>query len=60
MTGKQQEPPDPITSLAAGAAQTHELFMSWVNAGFTRPEALQMIIAFMIAATPRPDQQDSA
>ena len=34
-------PEDPITSLAEGAAQLHELFTAYVNAGFSRDEAAQ-------------------
>jgi hypothetical protein len=48
----QQEgslPPDPMTQLAQGAAQGHELFMAYVNAGFARAEALQILIAIFVA-----------
>lgn len=38
-------PPSPLTDLAASATQQHELFMSWVNAGFTRAEAMQLLLA---------------
>lgn len=41
-------PPDPVSALAAGAAQLHELFMAWVSSGFTRAEALQLVIAVMM------------
>ncbi|MEV8637779.1 hypothetical protein AB0395_39645 [Streptosporangium sp. NPDC051023] len=37
------EPEDPITQLAQGAAQLHELFMAYVNAGFTESQALYLI-----------------
>lgn len=40
-------PQDPIGQLAEGAAQLHELFMSYVDAGFTRSEALQIIIGII-------------
>ena len=33
-------PQDPFTALQASAAQLHELFLSYVNAGFSREEAL--------------------
>lgn len=36
--------PEPLTALAAGAAEQHELFMAWVHAGFTRAEALQLLL----------------
>jgi hypothetical protein len=42
-------PPDPMSQLATGAAQQHELFMGWVNAGFTRTEAMQLLIAIVAA-----------
>ena len=38
------EPEDPLTLLAAVAAQMHELFVSLVNAGFDKQEALQIVI----------------
>lgn len=40
-------PPDPITELAAGAAQIHELFAAYLVAGFTRMEAMQLVIAIL-------------
>jgi hypothetical protein len=42
-------PDDPMTVLAQGAASAHELFTAYVTAGFTRPEALRLIIAVMVA-----------
>jgi hypothetical protein len=39
-----------MTVLAEGAAQTHELFTAYVEAGFTRREALELV-SRMIAAT---------
>jgi hypothetical protein len=41
------EPVEPMTELAEGAAQQHELFTAYVNAGFTRPEALGIVIAII-------------
>jgi hypothetical protein len=38
-------PEDPISELAATAAQLHELFTACTAAGFTRGEALQIVIA---------------
>lgn len=46
-------PPDPMTQFAQGAAQGHELFMSYVNAGFTRAEAVAILIAILTAAIPK-------
>lgn len=40
-------PPDPIGRLAEGAAQLHELFSAYVHAGFTRGEALQLVIVII-------------
>lgn len=43
----------PITPLAEGAAQAHELFQSYVDAGFTRQEALYLIGQMLTAAIQR-------
>jgi hypothetical protein len=42
-------PHDPITQMAEGAAQMHEAFTAWIEAGFTRAEALQITIAVLQA-----------
>lgn len=42
-------PQDPITDLAAGAAQLHELYESYIGAGFTDTQALQLVIAILTA-----------
>jgi hypothetical protein len=42
-------PIDPITELAAGAAATHELFTAYVEAGFSRTEALQLTVSILTA-----------
>lgn len=44
------EPTDPITDLAAGAAQVHELFLAYVEAGFTEPQALSLVKTVLAAA----------
>jgi hypothetical protein len=49
------QPQDPITALAAGAAATHEMFLSLVRAGFTEQQALY-IIAQILAAGKPPEQ----
>lgn len=36
-------PNDPVSALAEGAAQMHELFSSYVNAGFTEQQALYLV-----------------
>ena len=42
------EPQDPITALAAGAAQLHELYLAWVEAGFSDGQAMQMMCAMLM------------
>jgi hypothetical protein len=36
-------PDDPISPLAEGAAQLHELFLCYVKTGFTEAQALYLI-----------------
>jgi hypothetical protein len=55
MPDENPGPEDPITSLAEGAAQMHELFMAYLHAGFTRAEALQIMIS-IVTASIRPPQ----
>lgn len=40
-------PDDPMTELAQGAAQTHELYTAYVKAGFTEAQAMQIICALI-------------
>lgn len=40
---RDDDPISPISELAAAAAQMHELFTSYIEAGFTREEALDLI-----------------
>jgi hypothetical protein len=35
-------PTDPFTELAASAVQLHELYLSWVDAGFTEAQAMEL------------------
>lgn len=42
--------PDPITELAAAAVQQHELYQAWIDAGFTRVEALELLKTVMLAS----------
>ncbi len=37
------EPTDPITQLGEAAAQSHELFTSYLNAGFSESQALYLV-----------------
>lgn len=54
-------PPSPMTQLAAGAVSQHELFMAWVDAGFTRAEALQLLTGLIgagaVLAGTRPPEE---
>lgn len=50
------EPAEPMTQLAESAAQTHELFTAYVGSGFSRAEALQIVMA-ILSAPFRPQQQ---
>ena len=43
----QCRPADPISKLAEGAAAAHEVFLAYVRAGFTREEALHLVIAML-------------
>lgn len=36
--------PDPFTPMAAGAVQMHEMYTGLQSAGFTKEEALYMIV----------------
>jgi hypothetical protein len=36
-------PPEPMSELAAGAAQMHELFTAYIAAGFTESQALYLL-----------------
>ncbi|MFI8535351.1 hypothetical protein ACIGMX_34540 [Streptomyces aquilus] len=47
MPEKQPTPESPITELAAGAAQLHEPFTSYLHAGFTESQALRLIIGMI-------------
>ncbi|MFG3136139.1 hypothetical protein ACGFZA_07935 [Streptomyces sp. NPDC048211] len=42
------EPSDPMTVLAAAAAQVHELYQSYVDAGFTEQQALELTKTVLI------------
>ncbi|MFB6955463.1 hypothetical protein ACFCYB_00145 [Streptomyces sp. NPDC056309] len=42
-------PQDPITHLAAGAAQLHELYTAYVDAGFTPDQAMQIVLTILTA-----------
>ncbi|MGW1961764.1 hypothetical protein ACWCPD_15980 [Streptomyces sp. NPDC001935] len=44
------ELPAPITELAAAAVQQHELYQAWIEAGFTRAEALELLKTVILAS----------
>lgn len=44
-------PADPVTDLAAGAAQLHEAYESFVAAGFTEAQAMQRVCAILTNGT---------
>lgn len=43
-------PPSPVSVLAASAAQTHELYTAYLNAGFTKTQAMQLVCAALQAS----------
>ena len=45
------EPKDPFGALADGAVAMHEIYTEYVKAGFTRAEALKIVIAMLTNAT---------
>jgi hypothetical protein len=52
-----EEPQDPVTELMALAAQTHEMFLSYLAAGFTEPQALYLVASVITAGIrPTPPQ----
>ncbi|MCW2915520.1 MAG: hypothetical protein JWN52_3588 [Actinomycetia bacterium] len=36
-------PNDPVSALAEGAAQLHELYLAFISAGFTESQALYLV-----------------
>lgn len=44
------EPEDPITQLAAAAVQLHELYNSYIAAGFTDQQAFDLVKAILTAS----------
>lgn len=48
-------PADPMTAMAEGASSTHELYLSYLGAGFTPEQAMYMtakVITAFIRQTP--------
>jgi hypothetical protein len=42
------DPTDPITELAAGAAQLHEVYLAYLEAGFTDTQAFELVKALLV------------
>jgi len=42
-------PDDPIVGFKEAALGQHELFLSWVAAGFSEPQAMQLLCAAITA-----------
>lgn len=47
------QPEDPLTSLAAEAAMHHEIYDSYVQAGFTETQALELLKTIIATALGR-------
>lgn len=45
----EDETPEPLTELAQQAAVGHEFLTAYVNAGFTRGEALHILTSIIVA-----------
>jgi hypothetical protein len=46
-------PPDPFTALAAGAAGVHEMYVSFLQSGFSESHAIYLV-ASMMCGGPKP------
>lgn len=44
------DPEDPLTELAAGAAQVHEMYLAYIQAGFTEQQAFELTKSILIAS----------
>jgi hypothetical protein len=40
-------PSDPVSDLAMGAAQIHELYAEYVAAGFTKKQAMSLVLTML-------------
>ncbi|MFJ2004766.1 hypothetical protein [Streptomyces chartreusis] len=47
---------EPITQLAALAAEHHELYQAWIGAGFTEPQAMELLKEIITANAHRGGQ----
>ncbi len=44
-----EQPRDPVSALTEGAIQQHEMFLAYIEAGFTHDEAIQLIVGLLAA-----------
>lgn len=44
-------PTDPVSALKEGAIQMHELYLSWVDSGFTEEQAFSLLLAVLTEQT---------
>lgn len=49
----EQLPGDPLMVVDMMAAQHHEAFLAWVRAGFTEPQALELVKSLITATVLR-------
>ncbi len=54
----EQAPEDPISIMAESATAQHEIFLTYIEAGFTRPEALQIVIAMITTHIAMPSVEE--
>lgn len=54
MPSEPTEPADPISELLSMTAQLHELYLSYIQGGFTESQALYLI-GQQVAAASRPN-----
>jgi hypothetical protein len=47
----QSEPQDPVSALAAAAAQAHELYVTLIGGGFSESQALYLVGQILAAST---------
>lgn len=43
------QPEDPMTELQAGAVNQHEMYLSWIEAGFTEDQAMDLLKAVIVS-----------
>lgn len=45
-----EQPTDPFTAMQESAHQTHELFVAYLDAGFTEVQAMHIIVSLLTAS----------